>query len=322
MGQKDTRGHKSINRANTSVPAHGAKAQNLLARTVRQAPMWGRQPQHAPLPPCRTTIAHRFGATALCLCTCLAMNPPIDRRYLLINPNTNAATTERLRQTLQPQLPPGVQLDMVTAGFGSHYIACEASHAVAAHACLQAWAQHPGVQAGALDGVLIGCFGDPGLFALRESSACPVTGLAEASFILAAQHGRFAIVTGGERWAPMLQRLSQALGFGHLLGHIETVAPTGAMLQADPAMALQCLGDACRQAAASGVDAVILGGAGLAGYAKDLRAHCPLPLIDSAEAGLQVLLRQLAPKPAHAQNGFFAPWRDMDPAIMQMPTRP
>jgi len=54
-----------------------------------------------------------------------------------------------------------------------------------------------------------GLIGDPGLLALRESSPAPVSGLAEAAFMDAARHGRFAIVTGGARWAPMLQRLAQ-----------------------------------------------------------------------------------------------------------------
>lgn len=249
------------------------------------------------------------------------MNHPNTRTFLLINPNTNASTTQRLQGALGPHVPAGVRLDFVTAGFGSHYIACEASHAVAAHACLQSWAQYRQSHSVPLDGVLIGCFGDPGLFALREASGCRVTGLAEASFILAAQHGPFAIVTGGERWKPMLQRLAQMLGYGHLLRHIETVVPSGAKLQADPDMAKRCLGEACAQAAASGVQSVILGGAGLAGYAQDLRLHCPVPLIDSAEAGLQVLLRNLAPHAPHAGDGFFADWRNMTPEIVQMPVR-
>jgi Asp/Glu/hydantoin racemase len=249
------------------------------------------------------------------------MNQKAARRFLLINPNTNAMTTQRLQDTLQPQLPGGVGLDIRTASFGSHYIACEASHAVAAHACLQAWAEYRKEHTGPLDGVLIGCFGDPGLFALREASGCPVTGLAEASFVLAAQRGPFAIVTGGERWKPMLVRLAQNLGFGHLLRHIETVAPSGAQLQADPDMAMRCLSEACTKAAASGAAGVILGGAGLAGYAQGLRAHCPVPLIDSAEAGLQVMLQGLAPAAPHAGDGFFAQWRDMAPAVMQVPVR-
>lgn len=249
------------------------------------------------------------------------MNPERPRRFLLINPNTNVLTTERLQTALLPRLPHGVTLEVRTASFGAHYIACEASHAVAAHACLQTWAAFRQTQPAPLDGVLIGCFGDPGLFALREVSACRVTGLAEASFMLAARSGPFAIVTGGERWRPMLERLALALGYGPLLRHIETVAPSGAALQADPDMAMRCLGEACTRAAAQGVNSVILGGAGLAGYASELRARCVPPLIDSAEAGLQVMLEGLAPTPAHADDGFFAPWRSMTPEIMNVPFR-
>lgn len=250
------------------------------------------------------------------------MHPPSLRRYLLVNPNTNPLTTQRLQEVLRPRLPEGVQLDVCTARFGARYIACESSHAVAGHACLDAWAQHRDAQPGPLQGVLIGCFGDPGLFALREASGVPVTGLAEASFIQAAARGPFAIVTGGERWKPMLQRLAQSLGFGGQLRHIETVAPSGAALQADPDMAMRCLAQACRNAAREGVKAVILGGAGLAGYAQGLRAHCPLPLIDSAEAGLEVLLGGLAPAaPVPAGDGFHAQWHGMDEAFLRVPVR-
>ena len=243
------------------------------------------------------------------------------RRYLLINPNTNPLTTQRLHDVLQPQVPPGVQLDVQTARFGAPYIACEASHAVAAHACLDVWTEHRGTPGNALAGVLIGCFGDPGLFALREVSGCPVTGLAEASFIQASNHGPFAIVTGGERWKPMLKRLATSLGYGAQLRHIETVSPTGAALQADPDMAIRCLSQACQNAAQSGAASIILGGAGLAGYARLLQAHCALPLIDSAQAGWEVLHGQLAPKAPTDHDGFYAPWVGLPPAFIQVPDK-
>ena len=249
------------------------------------------------------------------------MDLPKPRRYLLINPNTNLLTTQRLQDVLQPLLPQCVQLDVQTARFGAQYIACEASHVVAAHACLDAWVTQRSTATDPLDGVLIGCFGDPGLFALREVSACPVTGLAEASFIQAAAHGPFAIVTGGERWQPMLQRLAHSLGFGAQLRHIETVAPTGAALQADPDMAIRCLTQACQQAAQSGVAAIILGGAGLAGYARLLQPHIPLPLIDSALAGLQVMLHPTTLSTPHAQDGFFAQWQGMPENFKAIPSR-
>lgn len=113
----------------------------------------------------------------------------------------------------------------------------------------------------------------------------------------------------------MLQRLAHSLGYGEQLRHIETVAPSGAALQADPAMALECLGQACEQAARTGVGAIILGGAGLAGYAERLQPHCALPIIDSVQAGLDVLLAGRAGAAVRQEPGFVAAWTGMSDAM-------
>jgi allantoin racemase len=169
------------------------------------------------------------------------MDTPSPRRYLLINPNTNPLTTKRLQEVLLPKCRQVFSCwcrrpDLVP-------LTSPAKPAMRWQRML-VWiygTTQRGTPEQPLDGVLIGCFGDPGLFALREVSGCPVTGLAEASFIQAAALGPFAIVTGGERWKPMLHRLANSLGYGAQLRHIETVAPTGAALQADPDMAIRCL---------------------------------------------------------------------------------
>ncbi|MSQ65994.1 MAG: Asp/Glu racemase [Limnohabitans sp.] len=170
------------------------------------------------------------------------------RCLLVINPNTGQATTLRLQSWLSGLLQAGVQLDCINARFGAPYIACEASHAVAGHALLDAWAQYVQDTDSQPDGILIACFGDPGLFALREASACPVSGLAEASFLQAAPSGPFAIVTGGVGWKPMLQRLAGSLGFEQQLKHIEIVEQDGASLPANREMALRVLSQACARA--------------------------------------------------------------------------
>lgn len=221
---------------------------------------------------------------------------------LVINPNTTAAITVLLQQHAQTTAGPGVVVRAVTARFGAPYIACEASHAVAAHAALDAMQQaldHPAAEPPPC-AVLIGCFGDPGLWALRERSAAPVTGLAEAAFAEASGHGRFAIVTGGQRWPPMLRRLAQALGHEAALSAIFAVTPTGAQMAADPALAQQVLLDACREALGTGAQAIIIGGAGLAGQAAQLQPLLPVPLIDSVAAGVRQALARAADPSATA----------------------
>ena len=244
------------------------------------------------------------------------------RSLLVINPNTSASVSALLQTHVQAAAGSHVQVRTVTARFGAPYISDEASYAVAGHATLDAWA------AALADGpvpdtVLIGCFGDPGLLALRESSPAPVTGLAEAAFIEAARHGRFAIVTGGERWGPMLQRLAHALGQGPALAGIHTVAPTGAQLAADPEGARALLGQACRDAVRQlGAQAVILGGAGLAGMAAAIQASVSVPVIDSVQAGARWALRSHTLPPGRATPGFDIPWEHVSPELAALGLQP
>jgi allantoin racemase len=241
-------------------------------------------------------------------------------RLLVVNPNTSVAVTEVLRERVAAIAGRGVEVLAATAPFGARYIADETSYAVAGHASLVAYAEHCAAH-GAPDAVLLGCFGDPGVAALRELSGRPVVGLAEAAMREAARRGRFSIVTGGTAWDPMLRRLARTLGFDAALAGVHVVAPTGAQLAADPALAIDVLTAACRRAAV-GVDAVIIGGAALAGFADAIQASSAIPvaLIDSVSAGARAAL---------VRNPEFAPvtrpatqvedWTGVAPALQHWP---
>ena len=239
------------------------------------------------------------------------------RRLLLINPNTSPQISELLKTHAQAAAGPDVDVIALTARFGAPYIACEASYAVAAHATLDAWAAALAPGLPAFDSVLIGCFGDPGLFALRQVCNAPVTGLAEASFIAAARLGRFAIVTGGARWKPMLERLALSLGFADQLAGIHVVEATGAELAADPAAAHVLLAQACANAVRrfGDVQSVILGGAGLAGMAAAIQPGLTVPLIDSVRAGVGQALLPSPPATSQALPAFDFAWRGVSPHL-------
>ena len=239
------------------------------------------------------------------------------RHLLVINPNTSDSVTALLRTHVLAASAPDVAAHTVTAGFGARYISSEASYAIAGHAVMDAWAGWLAQGGPEPDAVLIGCFGDPGLLALRECSAAPVMGLAEAAFLEAAEYGRFAVVTGGAAWKPMLQRLAYSLGYGDSLAHIHTVEATGAELAADPAAARVLLAHACREAAqTSGVQAVILGGAGLAGMAAQIQAEVGVPVVDSVLAGARQAL--LAPASAMTRSALPGSWMNLSPELMAL----
>ncbi|MFY7781770.1 MAG: aspartate/glutamate racemase family protein, partial [Tagaea sp.] len=182
-------------------------------------------------------------------------------RILLLNPNASPSITDLVAREAAKLARPGTELVPVTGAFGGRYIASRATFAVAGHAALDAWARH----ADGIDGVLLACFGDPGLAAIKELSPVPVVGLVEAS--LAATVGRrFSIVTGGALWEAMLRESVTLAGAAGALASIRTVAPTGADIARDPEGSLDLLARACAACATEdGAETVILGGAGLAG---------------------------------------------------------
>lgn len=211
-------------------------------------------------------------------------------RVLLINPNTTPSITDLVLKHVRRVVPDSIELRAVTGRFGAAYIASEAAFAIGGHAALDAYAQH-----GAdCDAVLLACFGDPGLLALREVASVPVVGLAQCSMARAQVHGPFAIVTGGQRWRPMLEAFATQIGVRSALAAIETVAITGAEIAADPDSAIELLAQACVKASHAQVDGravqtVILGGAGLAGLAARVQDRVAIPVWDSVEVGAQTV---------------------------------
>lgn len=213
-------------------------------------------------------------------------------RILLINPNTTAAITERMVTYIGEVVGQTATFVPVTGRFGARYISTRAAAAIAAHAALDALAEH--VQG--FDAVYLACFGDPGLAALKEVSPVPVVGMAEACCTEAARlSGRFGIVTGGALWKPMLEEFVATLGLSRQLAAVRTVALTGDQIAHDTDAALVPLAEACRACVnEDGAETVILGGAALAGLAQRIQPRVGVPLLCSVEAGAKAAIAAAA----------------------------
>ena len=238
-------------------------------------------------------------------------------RLLVINPNTTASITDLALRYVRAAVGEGVELVGTTGRFGCAYISSEACYAVAAHAALDCYAEH----GEGCDGVLLACFGDPGLFALREVSKVPVTGLAEASMRAATERGgRFSIVTGGERWKPMLERFAAELGYADRLASVRTVALTGGQIAANRDGAIEMLAKACVAAVdEDGADQVILGGAGLAGLAERIQPRVWAPVLDSVVVGARAASATLARgTSAAAERAAAIPSMGVDVRLAQL----
>lgn len=205
---------------------------------------------------------------------------------LLINPNTTQSITDLVLKTAQGFASPGTTLRAVSGAFGPRYIASRVGYAIAGHAAVDAFANDRGPK----DAVVLACFGDPGLAALKEISDVPVVGMADASILQACALGkRFSIVTGGERWKEMLEEFVASQGLSARLASVRTVAPTGADIARNPKAAMALLAKGCIACAREdGADVVILGGAGLAGLAAKLKGKVDVPLLDGVAAAISM----------------------------------
>lgn len=232
-------------------------------------------------------------------------------RLLVINPNTSADMTGRIATAAAAMLPAGSEIAAETGRFGATVIASRASYAIAAHAALEAYAVH----AGACDAVLLACFGDPGLEALRELADVPVVGLLDAALGAAvARRQPFGIVTAGPLWRGMLaERI--ALGPAAALSRgVETLDMGGLAISRDPDAALAVVAAGVEALAARGAETVILGGAAMIGLAARIRA--PVPLIDCLAAAVDQLAGAGVPPPRPPASvldsrNLSAPLRDL-----------
>ncbi|WP_426958542.1 aspartate/glutamate racemase family protein [Muricoccus radiodurans] len=205
-------------------------------------------------------------------------------RLLIINPNTSEPVTRSIATLARDELGDAAEITAVTARFGGRYIASRATAAIAAHAVLDAAAT--ALRNGAApDAIILGCFGDPGLAALREATGLPVLGFATTGFTVAARlPGRFLVATGGTIWCEMLSELAITLGVAPRIAGYVSIDEAAS----DPDRARAALAEA---AARTGAARVVVGGAGLIPVMPRLAEGLPVPFLDPHRATLREALR-------------------------------
>src|SRR4029434_1612858 len=100
-------------------------------------------------------------------------------------PNTTSSITDLVLKTARRFASKDTKLRAITGGFGPRYIASRVGYAIAGHAAVDAFANDRGRK----DAVVLACFGDPGLAALKEIAKVPVVGMADASLLQACALG-------------------------------------------------------------------------------------------------------------------------------------
>ena len=140
------------------------------------------------------------------------------------------------------------------------------------------------------DGIVLACFGDPGLYLLKEYCDVPVIGIAEASMSLAILLGaKFGILAGMRRAVELMDSMVRTYGLEARYAGTESLEMRVLDFEKKPEKTLDRLEKTSLVLRERGAEVLLLGCAGLTGFVDDLQKKVDMPVIDPVEAGCQVL---------------------------------
>lgn len=204
---------------------------------------------------------------------------------LVINPNTSAAMTEGIRATAARVFQAPWSCRVVNAPAGPESLESWRDYQLAGAAILPLIQEHPDA-----DGVVVACFGDPGLYALKEIAPVPVVGLSESSISLALLlGGKFGILAAMDRAVSLMDSMVRTYGLEARYAGTVALNMRVLDLERDHAQTLEALAQAGSALASRGADVMLLGCAGLTGFTAEVMRRVPLAIVDPVEAGCRML---------------------------------
>ena len=232
-------------------------------------------------------------------------------KILAINPNTTEAMTETVMLALRTHAGDALSLRERDGKSGNRGggIACELCRC--GRQCARGLGRISRQRRWHPDRV----FRRPRRFGFAGSDRRSDLRLAEAAMSAAStRHSRFAVVTAGPCWAPMIDELAASC---RIAGYLCTIAidATGLSARSEPSVFQGKMQAAIDEAERAGADAILLGGAALAGSAH--RYECTIPLLDCVELTVEAMKRGVYPRvkalrpPAVASTGLDADLADL-----------
>jgi allantoin racemase len=199
-------------------------------------------------------------------------------QLLLVNSNSTSAVTERMVATANTVAATQTTVTGMTAT-GAAVIRSHLEFAEAAVQTVRVLQQH----ARGHDAAIIGCFGDPGLKAARQTLDIPVVGLTEAAMLMAHPlGGRYSVICFGRHNAIHMVDLARSYGLHSRLASVRIPEVSYREILADPNQAFDaCVAAGQRALVDDGADVLILGGGPVAGMARPVADILDVPVLDS-----------------------------------------
>lgn len=205
---------------------------------------------------------------------------------IIINPNSTAEMTAGMLAVARA-MAPGTEFEGWTSEDGPPAIQGREDGARAVPPLLEL--VDKASRQGA-DAIVIGCFDDTGLDEANRIAGCPVIGIGQAAFHMAALRWQpYSVVTTLDVSVPIIDENIRAYGLARHLVSVRASHVPVLALEHDPQGAARSVTEEARRAVAEdGARVIILGCAGMARLTAEMRASLGVPVIDGVEAAARI----------------------------------
>ena len=204
-------------------------------------------------------------------------------KILVINPNTTASMTTKIAAAAQAVARPDTAIVAANSRNGPASIQGFLDVATCVPGLLEEIARHPDV-----DAIVIACFDDTGLDAVRSLVSVPVLGIGEAAYHAASMIAtKFSVITTLSRSVPGLENNLMRYGLAQKCVRVRaTDIPVLKLEEGDPATLFKIRTEIRESIAQDRAEAIVLGCAGMANLMAQLSDEFGLPVIDGVAAGV------------------------------------
>jgi allantoin racemase len=204
-------------------------------------------------------------------------------KILVINPNTTTSMTDKIAQAARAVARPDTEIVAASSQDGPASIQGFLDVATCVPGLLNEVVQHKEV-----DAIVIACFDDTGLDAVRSLVSVPVLGIGEAAYHAASMiANKFSVITTLSRSVPGLENNLLRYGLAQKCACVRaTEIPVLKLEEGDPATLDKIRLEIHASINEDKAEAIVLGCAGMADLMAQLSEEFGLPVIDGVSAGV------------------------------------
>lgn len=213
------------------------------------------------------------------------MVAPEPMKILVINPNTTASMTHKIGTAAKAVARPGTEIIAVNSQNGPPSIQGFLDVAQCLAGLLKEVSCHSEV-----DAIVVACFDDTGIDAIRSMVTVPVLGIGEAAYHMASLiSSKFSVITTLSRSVTGLENNLLRYGLNRLCAKVRATDIPVLKLEQNDAATIEKIRTAIRLAIEQDkAEAIVLGCAGMADLMQQLSDEFGLPVLDGVACAVSL----------------------------------